>query len=166
MKDYKTFLSEQNQLLTEKGNKSGGSYAGKSSFTGMGLNKHKTSVNTNSMSFNSPMFKHVQNRKTYHNWDSLIKNWPALWSNKISKEEAKQLSSVVNNMPDGESKRAILKNMETVSLMPYSDAQINKFNEIVTTIKNNTFSNEQPTVPYKAYTPYNDVYKRNNQRMF
>jgi hypothetical protein len=164
MKQFNTFLSEQKELLSEAPSKGGGSYFAQKGFAGLAAGEsEKTLVNTNI----SPMFRDVHMYpNTAYQMKGLFDGLDGLWTNTITSQESKQLRNVFNKMPDGPHKQKVAMMVDDLAKMSYSKDKQIAMDELVAELRKNTFSNEQPVVAYQQYTPYNNVFKRANQRMF
>lgn len=166
MKQFNTFLSEQKELLMEKGSKGGKEYniSQGGAVAGLGAGNAKETMFTQDLIGNP-----LQLANTVYNMKSLFggpDGVDGLWTNGITPQESKQLQRVFEKMPDGPQKEKVATMVNDLSHMTYSDDKQKAMDELVNELRKNTFSNEQPVVAYQEYTPYNNVFARKNQRMF
>ena len=150
----------------EKGSKGGTEYrvSQGGAMAGLGAGNAKETMFTQDLIGNP-----LQLANTVYNMKSLFggpDGVDGLWTNTITHQESKQLQRVFEKMPDGPQKEKVATMINDLSHMGYSDDKQVAMDELVNELRKNTFSSTQPTVPYKAYTPYSNVFTPKNQRMF
>ena len=159
MKEYQTFLSEQLELLTEKGSKASSSLSGQSPMKGLGHAGDAVSMQRmRASSETSPIFKNTFHNKSWLNFHHLLTSLPRLWQNFITPAEAKNLGSVWENMPPSPRKDEIADAMQDVALLPSGNERTIAFKGVINKFKQQVYDTSVQGTEYKSWGPYTDTY--------